>query len=78
MNGGSFVDNTTVFVPGLGFDDGHAYSVTTAQQTTPTALERDEFARSKQLGVLSDAWLKSLPVRPDAGGTKGAIIPGQK
>jgi len=78
MNGGSFVDNTTVFVPGLSFDDGHAYSIATAQQTAPTAQERDEFARSRQLGVLSDAWIKSLPVRPDARGTKGAIIPGQQ
>ena len=73
--GGSFIDDTMLFMPGISFDDGHAVSVVSGQPVTPTGVQRDEYERSKRLGLISDAWVKSLPVRPDANGTKNAIIP---
>jgi phosphoglycerol transferase MdoB-like AlkP superfamily enzyme len=75
LPGGSFIDDNALFMPGLGFDDGKAISVTTGQPVTPGAAEREGYSASKRLGLISDAWVKSLPIRPDAAGTKGAIIP---
>jgi hypothetical protein len=64
-----------LFMPGLSFEDGSAVSVTTAAKVTPTDRERQGLGQARQLSLLSDAWIKSLPTRPDAGGSAGAIIP---
>jgi len=74
--GGSFVDDTMLVMPGLSFDDATAVDIATAQPATLTDKQRDEYSRVTHLSQLSDAWLRSLPRRPDARGTKGALIPG--
>lgn len=76
--GGTFIDNTAIIVPGLSFDDAKAYSVASGAPVATTRAQRDEYALAQRLSLLSDAWIKSLPIRPDALGTKGAIIPGRK
>jgi len=72
---GSFINNSVLFMPGLSFDDGSAVSVTTGQKVTPSAVERQDLELGKRLTLLSDAWVKSLPIRADAHGTANAVIP---
>ncbi|HEY5540865.1 MAG TPA: LTA synthase family protein [Coriobacteriia bacterium] len=72
---GSFINDRVLFMPGLTFDDGSAVSVSTAAKVPATDRERQDLERAKQLSVISDAWVKTLPKRPDAGGAAGAIIP---
>jgi phosphoglycerol transferase MdoB-like AlkP superfamily enzyme len=75
MPSGSFVNDKVLFMPGLSFDDGSAVNVMTAEKAEPTNRERQDLARAKELTLLSDAWVKSLPKRADSSGTAGAIIP---
>lgn len=72
---GSFINNSVLFMPGLSFDDGSAVSVATAQNVTPTETERQDLELGKRLTLLSDAWVKSLPIRADAHGTANAVLP---
>jgi phosphoglycerol transferase MdoB-like AlkP superfamily enzyme len=72
---GTFINDRVIFSPGLGFDDGSAVSVTTAEKVESTDTERADLQRVKQLNVLSDAWIKSLPKRVEATGTADAILP---
>jgi phosphoglycerol transferase MdoB-like AlkP superfamily enzyme len=72
---GSFINNDMLFMPQLSFDDGSAVNVQTGSAASPGGTERADMARVKELSRLSDAWLRSLPVRPDAGNGKDAIIP---
>jgi phosphoglycerol transferase MdoB-like AlkP superfamily enzyme len=72
---GSFINDRVLFMPGLSFDDGAAFSVATAAKVEGTEAERSDLEKVKQLALLSDGWIKSLPKRADFGGTKGAIIP---
>ena len=72
---GSFINNSVLFMPGLSFDDGSAVSVTTGQKVTPSATERQDLELGKRLTLLSDAWVKSLPIRADAHGTANAVLP---
>jgi hypothetical protein len=62
-------------MPGLSFDDGHAVDIRTGTPVAATARQRSEYEASQRLGDISSAWVKSLPKRPDARGTRGALIP---
>ena len=66
LPGGSFINDSVVFEPQLSFDDGHAFSIADGLQVTPSEVERADFKRAAELSALSDEWLKSLPLRPDA------------
>ena len=73
--GGSFIDDKMLFMPGLSFSDGKGVSVETDQPVTPTAVQRKWYDDSLRLTLISDAWVKDLPKRPDANGGKNAILP---
>jgi phosphoglycerol transferase MdoB-like AlkP superfamily enzyme len=75
LPGGSFVNDRVLFMPGLGFDDGRALGVASAKEVAPTERDRADYAAVRQLGILSEAWVKSRPKRSGANGSKGAIIP---
>jgi len=72
---GSFVDDTTLFTPGLSFDQGQAFSIVSGQAVAPSEAERSAYEASKRLSLISEAWVKSLPKRADAGSIKDAILP---
>jgi len=72
---GSFINNDVLFMPQLSFDDGSAVRVLDGSPAAPSGTERADLARIKELSRLSDAWVRSLPIRPDAGNGKDAIIP---
>ncbi|MDP2182278.1 MAG: LTA synthase family protein [Actinomycetota bacterium] len=73
--GGAFVNSRVVFLPKLSFDDGRAIDVVTGEPAEVTEAERRDFENARLLGELADEWARGLPVRPDAGGREGAIIP---
>jgi phosphoglycerol transferase MdoB-like AlkP superfamily enzyme len=75
LPGGSFVDDRMLFMPGLAFEDGSAHDIETGRSLTPGDAERRDYDVVKRLTIISDAWVKSLPERPDAQGVKGALIP---
>jgi lipoteichoic acid synthase len=75
LNGGSFINDRVLFAPGLSFDDGRAMSLPNGQAVAPTERDRADYAAARELGALSEAWLKSRPKRPGANGSQGAIIP---
>ncbi|MDR3686723.1 MAG: LTA synthase family protein [Coriobacteriia bacterium] len=72
---GSFINDSVLFMPGLSFEDGSAVSVATAQKVAPTETEQRGLELAQRLSLLSDAWVKSLPIRPDAHGTANAVLP---
>ncbi|WP_422658700.1 LTA synthase family protein [Paenibacillus sp. EC2-1] len=57
---GTFINNTTLFIPGNAFDDGKQY---TLPGKTEKELEasKDEFNRALRLLHLSDSYLRQLP-----------------
>lgn len=73
---GTFVDNSTVFLPGLGFDDGTALSVADGSTVQKTQQLRSEYDISCRLTALSDQWIRSLPHSANAGAAKGAAVSG--
>jgi lipoteichoic acid synthase len=73
--GGTFIDDTAMVMPGLSMDDATAVDVRTGQKVPVTAAQRQEDQRVNQLSLLSDAWIKSLPIRAGAGNGGDAIIP---
>jgi len=76
MPGGTFVNDRVVFMPGLDFSDGTAAQVSNDKETKPTAREKLDFERTQELTDISNAWVMSLPERPDAG--KMGWIPDKK
>ncbi len=63
---GSFVNDSVVFEPEISFEDGRAFAISDGSKVKPSEQERSDFNRSAELSALSDAWLNSLPRRPDA------------
>jgi phosphoglycerol transferase MdoB-like AlkP superfamily enzyme len=63
---GSFVNDAVMFEPQLSFDDGRAFMLPNGGPAVATAKERDDFERTSALSSLSDKWLNSLPMRPNA------------
>ncbi|MCG7376672.1 LTA synthase family protein [Paenibacillus sp. ACRSA] len=60
---GSFVNNEIMFVPGAGFDDGKAYSITTYEPVTDLEPYRADYEHVLSLMKLSDEYVKLLPKR---------------
>ena len=75
LPGGSFLNDNVLFMPGLGFDDGSAVKISDDSGVKPTDLEANDYKRMLALTKLSDKWVKSLPIRSDAGSLGDAWIP---
>lgn len=57
---GSFINNTTLFVPGNAFEDGSGYPLP-GNTEGKTEATKEEFDRALQLLHLSDSYLRQLP-----------------
>jgi lipoteichoic acid synthase len=75
LPGGSFLNDTVLFMPGLGFDDGNAVTIADDASIKPTDREAADYKRMLALTKLSDKWVMSLPKRKDAGSLGDAWIP---
>jgi hypothetical protein len=64
-------------MPGIGFDDGTAVKVVDSSGAKKTDREQTDYQRMLQLTKLSDKWVRSLPVRKDAGDLGKAWIPNE-
>ena len=63
LPGGTYINDTVVFMPGVGFNDGKAVSVETGQRMDKTDRERTDMARVQELTKISDKWVTGLPMR---------------
>jgi len=75
LPGGTFINDSVVFMPGLGFDDGEAVKITDSTDAKATDQEKRDFQRVLELTAISDKWVRSLPKRKDAGSLGDAWIP---
>jgi phosphoglycerol transferase MdoB-like AlkP superfamily enzyme len=66
LPGGTFANDTVVFMPGVGYKDGRAVSIETAASVDKSDRERTDLARVNELTKISDKWILGLPKRPDA------------
>ncbi|QCT04689.1 sulfatase [Paenibacillus algicola] len=57
---GSFINNTSLFMPGNSYDDGTVYPLPSHTAAQMSATE-DEFNRSLELLHLSDSYIRQLP-----------------
>ena len=57
---GTFINNTTLFIPGNSFEDGTKYPLPSSAQEE-TSASQDEFERALQLLHLSNSYLQQLP-----------------
>jgi lipoteichoic acid synthase len=78
LPGGSFVNDRVLFMPGIGFDDGEAVNIGDDSDAKKTDREHTDYQRMLQLSKLSDKWVRSLPVRKDAGALRDSWIPDPK
>lgn len=60
---GSFFNNDVMFVPGQGFEDGTAVSLTTLEPVTELSAYQGDYEYILQLMKLSDEYVKLLPKR---------------
>lgn len=74
---GSFIDDRSIFVPGIGYDDGHAYSVVTKQQVPREDVQRTELDRARQLISLSERYADALVQRANFKHDDAASTPSQ-
>ena len=77
LPGGSFVNDRVLFMPGIGFDDGTAVKIADNSGAKKTDREKTDYQRMLQLTKLSDKWVRSLPVRKNAGDLGNAWIPNE-
>jgi len=66
LPGGTFANDRVLFLPGVGFKDGKAFSIENAGRTEKSERERTDMVRVKELTKISDKWILGLPMRPDA------------
>jgi lipoteichoic acid synthase len=78
LPGGSFANDSLLFMPGLGFDDGSAVRLLDSSDTAPTPTEERDYKRMLALTKISNSWTMSLPKRKDAGSLEDAWIPNAK
>ncbi|EHB65776.1 MULTISPECIES: LTA synthase family protein [Paenibacillus] len=58
---GTFINNTTMYIPGIGFEDGTKHPLP-HQDKASTQASREEFERALQLLHLSDSYVRQLPL----------------
>ncbi|OOC63873.1 LTA synthase family protein [Paenibacillus ihbetae] len=58
---GTFINNTTMYIPGIGFEDGTKHPLP-HQDLSSTQASREEFERALQLLHLSDSYIRQLPL----------------
>jgi lipoteichoic acid synthase len=75
LPGGSFLNDSVLFMPGLGFEDGSAVKMSNSAPIQPTKTEENDYQRMLELTRISHKWVLSLPKRKDAGKLGDAWIP---
>ena len=75
LPGGTYANDTVVFMPGIGYKDGKAISIQTGSGVDKTERERTDLARVSELTKISDRWVMSLPKRKDVGKLVNSWIP---
>ncbi|WP_456288645.1 LTA synthase family protein [Paenibacillus sp. AK002] len=57
---GTFINNTTLYIPGIGFEDGTKHPLPNSD-VKKTQATKEEFERALQLLHLSDSYIRQLP-----------------
>lgn len=57
---GTFINSTTLYIPGIGFEDGNAKPLPRTHESAMKAT-KDEFERALELLHLSNSYIKQLP-----------------
>ncbi|MGY5346239.1 LTA synthase family protein [Paenibacillus glucanolyticus] len=58
---GTFINNTTLYIPGIGFEDGTKHPLPSSDEKS-TQASKEEFERALQLLHLSDSYVRQLPL----------------
>lgn len=58
---GTFINNTTLYIPGIGFEDGTKHPLPSSDEKS-TQASQEEFERALQLLHLSDSYVRQLPL----------------
>ncbi|HZL06531.1 MAG TPA: hypothetical protein VFE45_14155, partial [Coriobacteriia bacterium] len=72
---GSMLNERIVFQPGLTFEDGRAWDLTTGLEVDPQPQDREDFEAVTKFMRLSLEYTDSLPVRAGADSSDTGIIP---
>ncbi|MBI5230862.1 MAG: LTA synthase family protein [Coriobacteriales bacterium] len=75
MPPGTYVDERILFVPGSGFDDGAAAYLGTGSPAPRNLATAGKWERIRRMLNLSDAYARSLPVRPGHDLHADAVMP---
>jgi phosphoglycerol transferase MdoB-like AlkP superfamily enzyme len=75
LPGGTFANDSVVYLPGVSAKDGKALSIANGARVDATKREGTDSARVSQLTKLSDKWVLSLPKRKNAGKLADSWIP---
>jgi len=60
---GSFVNNEIFYVPGVGFEDGHAIDVNTGEEIEYFSQYEDDYNKVVEILKSSDAYVETLPLK---------------
>lgn len=75
MPPGAYVDGRILFVPGSGFDDGAAAYLGTGSRAPHSLASAGKWERIRRMLNLSEAYVRSLPVREGHDRHAEAIMP---
>jgi phosphoglycerol transferase MdoB-like AlkP superfamily enzyme len=78
LPGGTFANDSVVFMPGVGYKDGKAVSIETGGAVDKTDRERTDLAREMELSKISEKWVMGLPKRKGAGKLANSWIPNKE
>jgi lipoteichoic acid synthase len=67
LPGGSFLNDRTLFMPGLGSDDGVAVNIADGGPAARNRRLQNDYKRMLALTRISNKWALGLPKRKDAG-----------
>jgi phosphoglycerol transferase MdoB-like AlkP superfamily enzyme len=75
LPGGTYANDTVVFMPGVGYKDGKAVGIDSGKSVDKSDRERTDLARVSELAKISDKWVLGLPKRKNAGKLVNSWIP---
>lgn len=78
VGSGSFLNGRALFVPGIGFEDGTAYSLRTGAKIKPDAQDAEDYEEARAVMAASLEYSDGLPRRKNADSTPQGIIPNKK
>lgn len=78
VGSGSFLNGRALFTPGIGFDDGKAYSLADGSPVKSDATDAADYEEARAIMADSLKYSDGLPRRKNAGSTPQGIIPNRK